>query len=67
MVVDIHCIYLSRDLPRSRNQRVFRLYGGKLLILCNNSAVFGGHRPCGNGDGFNLSHRFMWPHVQRVA
>ena len=39
---------------RSRDKRVMRLYGRKLLNGCNDPARFGGHRYCGSGDNMFL-------------
>ena len=41
-------------ISRSRDKRVMRLYGRKLLNGCNHPARFGGHRYCGSGDNMFL-------------
>ena len=68
VVVRHNIVKLSRDLAGQRDQRIFWLYGGKLLIECNNPAMSSGHRHCSSADKvFNLSRGLKWPHVQRFV
>ena len=68
VVVRYNIVKLSRDLARQRDQRIFWIYGGKLLRECNNPAMFSSHRHCRSADNvLHLSRGLTWPHVQRFV
>ena len=54
---------MSRDLLRLGNETAMRLYGKKLIIVCNHPARIGGHRHCGSGDMLLIYHMTSRDHV----